>query len=145
MILSRCTVLGRVVVHSLQASECILQDLVQVDNTQGGCVRFSAWPQGSILPRQYESVQIAQGAELFTSTDFGQPGYGQLLQTVDTAIVPVSGTNPSAPPTIAAGGESETEMGAYARDLNPVRAAGLLIKFQEYMPAGLVPVLIYVT
>jgi hypothetical protein len=143
--LSRCTVLGPVAVHRLEASECILRDLAQVDDTQDGCVRFSAWAAGSVLPRQYESVQIAPGAELFTSTDFGQPGYCQLLQTVDMAILPGAGVNPSAPPTIAAGGENESEMGAYARDLNPVRASGLLIKFQEYMPAGLVPVLIYVT
>ena len=145
VILSRCTVLGPVVVHHLQASECILRDLVDVDDTQDGCVRFSAYAEGSTLPRQYESVPIAPGAELFTSTDFGQPGYCQLLPTVDAAIATSAGANPPAPPTIAAGGENETEMGAYARDLNPVRASGLLIKFQEYMPAGLVPVLIYVT
>ena len=36
-------------------------------------------------------------------------------------------------------------MGAFARDLNPIKVRGLLIKYQEYMPAGLVPVLIYVT
>ena len=75
--LSRCTVLGRVVVHRLQASECILRDQAQVDDTQHGCIRFSAWADGSALPRQYESVRIPPGAPLFTSTDFGRPGYHQ--------------------------------------------------------------------
>ena len=89
---SRCTVLGRVAVHRLQASECILGDLAQVDDTQHGCVRFCAWAVGNALaPRHFESVQIAQKASLLTSTDFGQPGYGQLLPTVDAAIIPAAG------------------------------------------------------
>jgi hypothetical protein len=143
--LSRCTVLGRVILHRLQASECILQDLTQVDDTQDGCVRFTAWADGSVLPRQFESVRIPQGAPLFTSTDFGQPGYGQLLPLVDAAILPA--TDPSAGPqnTISGGAEDGSEMGAFARDKNPVKERGLLIKYQEFMPAGLVPVIVYVT
>jgi len=145
VILSRCTVMGQMVVHALQASECILGDVATVDDTQNGCVRFTAWASGSILPRQYESVQIAPGASLFTSTDFGNPGYGQLLPTVDAAILPAASAASPAVPTIAAGAQNGSEMGAFARDLNPIKARGILIKYQEYMPAGLVPVLIYVT
>ena len=145
VILSRCTIMGRVAVHRLQASECILRDLARVDDTQHGCVRFTAWADDSLLPRQYESVRIAPGASLFTSTDFGHPGYGQLLPTVDAAILPASGAAPPAVPTIAAGGQNGSEMGAFARELNPIKERGLLIKYQEFMPAGLVPVLIYVT
>ena len=137
--------LGPVAVHRLQASECILRDLAEVDDTQHGCVRFSAWAEGSSLPRQYESVTIAPGASLFTSADFGQPGYGQLLPTVDAAILPAAGPTPPAAPTIAAGAQNGSEMGAFARDMNPNKVRGLLIKYQEYMPAGLVPVLVYVT
>jgi hypothetical protein len=145
VILSRCTVLGQVVVHRLQASECILDDLVQVDDTQHGCVRFTAWADGSRLPRPYESVRIPREASLFTSTDFGQPGYGQLLPTVDAAILPETGPAPPGSPTIAAGAQNGSEMGAFAREKNPIKERGLLIKYQEFMPAGLVPVLVYVT
>src|SRR5262249_12973712 len=35
--LSRCTVMGRLIAHRLRASECILQDLAEVDDTQDGC------------------------------------------------------------------------------------------------------------
>ncbi len=141
--LSRCTVLGQVIVHRLNASECILEDLAAVDDTQHGCVRFTAWAQGSILPSQYESVQIPAQAEIFTSTDFGQPGYCQLLATADLEIVP----DPNAPTqnTISAGSQDGSEMGAFAQEQNPTKERGLLIKFQEYMPAGLVPVIVYVT
>jgi hypothetical protein len=138
-------VLGRVVAHRLEASECILNDLTLVDDLQDGCVRFSAWATGSVVPRQYESVRTAQGAPLFTSTVFGQPGYGQLLPTADLQRLP--GGTPGGPPqnTISAGAADGSEMGAYARDKNPIRAQALLLKLQEYMPAGLAPVIVDVT
>jgi hypothetical protein len=143
--LSRCTVIGPMAVDRLEASECILQQLAQVDDTQNGCVRFSAWADASILPRKYESVRIADGAPLFTTTDFGQPGYGQLTALADNSILPP--TTPEDVPrnTISEGSQDGSEMGAYARDKNPIKARALLIKFEEYMPAGLVPVPIYVT
>jgi hypothetical protein len=141
--LSRCTVLGRVLVHRLRASECILDDVATIDDTQHGCVRFTAWSQGSVLPKKYESVAIAPRSALFTSTDFGQPGYCQLLPTADAAIVPdFSGATQN---TISAGSQDGSEMGAFARERSPLKARGLLIKYQEFMPVGLVPVLVYVT
>jgi hypothetical protein len=143
--LSRCTVLGRVVVHRLEASECILQELTEVDDIQHGCVRFSAWADGSVVPRQYESVCIPQGAPLFTSIDFGQPGYAQLLPMADAQILPPLVPSMGPPNTISAGAEDGSEMGAYARDKNPIKQHALLLKFQEYMPAGLVPAVIAVT
>jgi len=143
--LSRCTVLGQIFVHRLDASECILRDFAQVDDTQHGCVRFTAWADGSVLSRKYESVRIPPGAPLFTSTDFGQPGYAQLLPTADSAILPPANPAAALQNTISAGAEDGSEMGAFAREKNPIKERGLLIKFQEFMPAGLVPVVIYVT
>jgi hypothetical protein len=143
--LSRCTVMGRVVAHRLEASECILQELTQVDDLQDGCVRFSAWASGSQLPRQYESVSVAQSAPLFTSTNFGQPGYAQLLQTADQQRLSATSAGTTPQNTISAGATDGSEMGAYARDKNPIRAQALLLKLQEYMPASLVPVIIDVT
>jgi hypothetical protein len=143
--LSRCTVLGRIAAHRFSASECILHELAQVDDLQDGCVRFTAWAQNSVLPRQYESVLIPQAAPLFTSTSFGQPGYGQLLPTADLQRLPQSFPSTTPPNTISTGAADGSEMGAYARDKNPIRARALLLKLQEYMPAGLVPVIIDVT
>jgi hypothetical protein len=143
--LSRCTVLGPVVLHQADVSESILCDLAQVDNVQGGCVRFSAWASGSTLPCKYESVSIPAGASLFTSTDFGQPGYAQLLASADASILPTA-VAPGAPaPTILAGAADGSEMGSFARQKTPQKLRGLLLKFQEYMPAGLVPVPIAVS
>jgi hypothetical protein len=144
--LSRCTLLGRLVAHRLEASECILQDLAEVDDLQGGCVRFSAWAQGSKVPRQYESVVIPQAAPLFTDTNFGQPAYAQLLLDADFQIEQTPSKAKMAPRnTISSGAADGSEMGAYARDKNPIRAHALLLKLQEYMPANLVPVIVEVT
>jgi hypothetical protein len=106
-------------------------------------VRFTAWTQDSILPEKYESVAISSQAVLFTSTDFGNPGYCQLLPTADTEILRDTGS--TIQNTISAGSEDGSEMGAFARERNPIKERGLLIKFQEFMPIGLVPVIVYVT
>ncbi len=143
--LSRCTVMGRVAAHRLDASECILRELATADDRQDGCIRFTAWANGSVLPRQYESVTVPQGAALFTSTVYGEPGYAQLLPTADLQRLPPA--SPDGPPqnTILSGAEDGAEMGAYARDRNPIRARALLLKLREFMPAGLVPVVVNVT
>ena len=137
--LSRCTVLGRLVVHRLEASECILDDFSVVEDTQYGCVRFSAWPEGSVLPRQYESAQVPERSSIFTSRDYGQPGYAQLLPSADRAILSPAGA------TILTGATDGSEMGAFAREKNPIKERSLLIKYQEFMPLGLVPVVVHVT
>jgi hypothetical protein len=138
--LSRCTLLGPAYLHRLEASECILDDLFIVENTQDGCVRFTAWASGSVLPRKYESVTIPPGASLFTSREFGQPGYAQLLETVDHSIL-----SPAPGATISAGAENGSEMGAFASEKNPIKERSLLIKYGEFAPLGLNPVIIHVT
>jgi hypothetical protein len=138
--ISRSTVMGQAYVHRLEASECILDDMVAVENTQDGCLRFSAYAKGSVVPRQYECVQISPGAPLFTSRAFGQPGYAQLLDSVDNTIV--SGAVGA---TISAGAQNGSEMGAFASQANPIKERSLLLKYQEYMPLGLTPVIIHAT
>jgi len=138
--LLRSTILGPMRLHRLEASECILDDVVTVIDAQDGCVRFSAFASGSKLPRQYESVQVAARAPLFATREFGQPAYAQLLASVDNAI-----QAGAAGATIAMGAVDGSEMGAYARDKNPIKQQSILIKYQEYMPLGLNPVIIHAT
>jgi hypothetical protein len=138
--LARCTVLGSAILHQLEASECILNDVVTVENYQQGCVRFSAWATGSVLPRPYESVEIVPQAPLFTSRRFGQPGYGQLQLGADAAIIAAQ-----VGASITTGAEDGSEIGAFAREKNPIKERSLRIKYEEYMPLGLIPVLIYET
>ena len=140
--LNRCTLLGGANVHRLEASESILNDVVQVENPQRGCVRFSAWAKGSVLPRPYESVEIPAAYPLFTSRAFGHPGYAQLQLGADASILSHSGGGIA---TILAGAEDGSEMGVFASEKNSIKERSLRIKYEEYMPLGLVPVIIYVT
>lgn len=149
-VLNRVTVLGRLAVRHLQASDSILTGYASASDTQDGCVRFSAYTPGSRIPRQYKSVAIAAHASLFTSTDYGDPGYGQLIEAADQAIVAVpAGATGSAggivTATITTGAETGSEMGAFSSGLAPIKEQGLLIKYAEYMPLGLTPVIVHVT
>jgi hypothetical protein len=47
--------------------------------------------------------------------------------------------------SITAGAENGSELGAFCSLLNPVRERGLLLKYDQYLPVGLTPVLIHVT
>lgn len=138
--LDRVTVLGRTAVQRLTASDTILRDFAAVDDTQDGCVRFSAYAVGSAIPRRYLSAAITAGAPIFTSDAFGHPGYAQLLETADSAII-----GDAAGASISAGADNGSELGAFCADLNPVKEQGLLIKYAEYMPLGLTPVIVHVT
>lgn len=129
--LSAVTILGTARLHQVEASTVIFHDVVTVDDYQHGCVRFSAVPTGSVVPRPFECVTIAPGAQLFTSRAFGNPGYAQLLASADPGVV--------------RGAEDGSELGAFWRDKNPIKERSLLIKYQEFMPIGLAPVLVYVT
>lgn len=140
VILEGCTIMGRATIHQLYASDSILNDVFMVDNPQLGCVRFSAWTSGSTLPRPYESVEIAPEAPLFNSRQFGQPGYAQLRLDCDSYIL--SGREGA---TISAGGSDGSEMGAFSCENKPIKERGLRIKYEEYMPLGLSPVIIYLT
>ena len=98
---------------------------------QHGCVRFTAWSTGSVLPRQYESVAVDPLAPLFTSRMFGNPAYCQLLASAGSSILE--------------GAQDGSEMGVFASEKNAIKQRGLLAKYDEFMPLGLVPVLVYVT
>lgn len=140
--LNRCTLLGSAKVHYLEASECIFNDVIEVQNPQQGCVRFSAWTTGSILPSPYESVEIPPNYPLFTSQVFCHPGYAQLQQRADDAILSHTGGGIA---SILEGAEDGSEMGAFASEKNSIKARSLRIKYEEYMPLGLTPIMIYVT
>lgn len=139
--LVRSTVLGPVAVHHLDVSESILSDLAWVVDPQQGCVRFSAWATGSTLPRKYESVRISPDAELFTSRRFGQPGFAQLRATADEAIEAAGDDRGS----VREGAANGSEMGVFSSEAAAIKERRLRIKLDEFMPLGLVPVLVHVT
>src|SRR5262249_7889532 len=136
--LERVTVLGRVCCEGLHASECLLEAVV-VEDQQAGCVRFSRYETGSVLPRRYQCVptegQVRSCrppgrclAARFESLRFGRPDYAQPAAACPAAILSAS--------------ESGAEVGAFAGTLNPLRLANLSTKLQEFLPVGLSAVVI---
>ena len=129
--MTRVTIFGPVEVHRLWASEALITDNTDVTDTQNGCFRFSAAPEGSRLPRFYESHYITDSNHYFTSRRFGHQGYGQLSET--------------APEEIRRGAENGSEIGAFSALINPIKLDSLGSKVDEYMPFGLIPIFIQET
>jgi len=127
--IERSTVFGNVVVDRLEASETLIQGLVQVTDNQHGCFRFSATQDGPtvMLPRQFESHLFTPELpnHFFVSRRFGDAGYAQLSQT--------------APDTIARGAENGSEIGVWSSLLTPIKRDDLKAKVLEFMPFGLIP------
>lgn len=133
--LSRCTVLGPASLHRLSASECILDDVVTVEDNQHGCVRFCAYASGSNPHQPYRSVVVAPRGPLFRSRRFGDPDYARLYRLADPAIL-----NPAVGDTILGGAQNGSEMGAFCLEAVTLKKRGLAIKFEEYAPLGVYPV-----
>ena len=138
--LNRVTVLGRVVAHRLHATDSILWGFTLVEDLADGCFRYSAALDGSRLPSGFNSALLSGGAALFTSTAFGQPGYGQLLDTADQAIV---GGMPGR--SLLGGSSTGAQLGAFPAQGGPAKGRALRVKYNEYLPLGLVPAIVHVT
>lgn len=133
----RTTIGGALYAHRISASESILYGFAVAEDAQDGCVRFSAYVDGSTIHQPYESVVIADQAAIFVTLRFGQPEYAQLALLADREII--SGN------TISRGAKNGSEMGAFSREMYAIKERGLRIKLDEFMPIGVTPVLIYVT
>jgi hypothetical protein len=125
--IERTTVFGDVTVDHLEASETLIQGLVEVTDNQHGCFRFSAANDGSSLPQQFESTLFAPQVPdyVFRSLRFGDSAFAQLSD--------------SAPDTIARGAENRSEIGVFSALLTPIRQDDLSAKVFEFMPFGLIP------
>ncbi len=126
----RSTVLGPSRVHRLEAADSIFAGQVSVADHSDGCMRFSAYPRGSFVPKPYECAHV-HDATLFASRSFGHATYAQLVPTAD--------------PRIAAGAEDGSEMGAFSREKVPLKRRTLLAKYREHAPIELEPIFIEVT
>ena len=152
--LERTTVLGQTVVKEIPlASNVIFTALVQVQRQQRGNIRYSFVPHGSRTPQRYrcqpdlalenlayhQSDQTEQArADIlkllvprFTSTQYGNPGYGQL--------------HVNCPKAIRTGAEDDCEMGVFHQLKQTYREANLAPILAEYLPLGLQAEVFYVT
>jgi len=140
------TVLGKTRAAAIdQASGVIFTDTVSVERLQAGCVRYSYVPPGSEIPSRFRcQPEVPEGMEevareallhrlrpRFTSTQYGQPGYGQLAFDL--------------PDELLRGAEDEGEMGAFNHLEQSHRRLGLQLALEEHLRVGLDVQIVFVT
>jgi hypothetical protein len=120
--LDAVTLLGDLDCRTLEASDCLLVGTVAVERVQQGCVRFSYLGDAARAPRRYR-CQPERPAPQFTSTRFGDPGYGQLADRCAEAL--------------RQGSSRQSDLGAFGDLLQPQREANLRAALDEYLRFGL--------
>jgi hypothetical protein len=156
--IQKSTVFGGIEASTIEASNCIFCDRIDITRRQVGCIRFSFVPHESTTPRCYRcqpqaalydlseaegldspddltSNQIHQVVKrvrpIFTSVVSGQPAYAQL------------GHN--CPIELRTGADNGAEMGVFNMLKQPQREANLRAALDEYLRFGLEAGIIYVT
>jgi hypothetical protein len=159
--IARSTVLGRTLVHELEASESIFTGRVLVDRRQSGCVRFSYVTRTSQTPRRYRcqpdlAIRKAQDEALAANPALTQADLDALAASVagrvQPAFVATAYGRPEycqlrllAPVEIRTGAADGSEMGVYCHLKQPQRESNLRIRLDEYLPFGLEAGFVYVT
>jgi hypothetical protein len=136
---SGVTVFGRTRVESITGRGAIFVHALQARDVQKGCLKFSYFSgePADRLPQNHACVRgitaDPEGAArlLFTSEIFGEPGYAQLAYATDFRV--------------RERGPGDDQMGAYGFLLEAHKWRNLQIRFREFMPVGVRPLLIPVT
>jgi len=126
------TVFGRVRVEQMSGKGGIFVHTLEVLNHQVGCIKFSYFSgNGDRLPQNHGCVKGTEAILRFVSEIFGQSAYGQLHHTTDFRI--------------RERGPGDDAMGAFGFLLEAHKWRNLQIRFREFMPVGVRPLLIPVT
>lgn len=124
--IDRCTVLGEVAVKVILASESIFMKRVVAINAQKGCVRYCRIEKtGNTLPYQYRCMN---DPVTFCSDLHWRSDYLKLKRICNAQATRWA--------------ENGGEIGAYHQAYYTLKQKNLRLKFEEYLPVGLTPVLI---
>lgn len=125
--LERATVLGRIRCDSLTGSESVIVGSAYVDDRQSGCLRFSRFDAASAnhLPRRFRCLT---DAPRFASYIQWRPDYARLALTT--------------PPPVLTASEAGDAIGSFASARMGTRLANLAAKLREFLPVGLVPLVV---
>ncbi len=126
------TFLGRVRAEQAQGDGAVFVHTLEVHNNQRGCLKFCYFSdEADRLPPHHACVDAGEARLLFTDTWFGRPAYGQLALAADERI--------------RTRGPGDDAMGATGFLLEAHKWANLNIRFREFMPLGVRPLLVPVT
>jgi hypothetical protein len=132
--IARATVFGRIRVHAVRVAEnSIFDGEVSVSDRQHGCFRYCFLPLGSRTPQRYacQPDRTDDVKPSFVSTRFDEPGYARLTD--------------DAPRQIAHGADDRAEMGAFHNLYRQQREANLRTRLAEYVSAGTVFDILFVS
>jgi hypothetical protein len=126
------TCFGRMRVEKASGEGGIWVHRLEVHNNQTGCIKFSYFSGNKDrLPQNHGCVFGHQVSLSFVSEVFGEAGYAQLGLRSDTKILQQ--------------GPNRDEMGAFGYLLNSHKWKNINIRYREFMPVGIHPVLVPVT
>jgi hypothetical protein len=136
------TVLGRARVANVEGSGVIFKGVLQAFDQQTGCLKYCYFADDSAspappdevrnrLPQQFACVSGKEARLIFTGELFGDAAYCQLSLECD--------------PRILEQGVGADQMGAFNFLLEAHKWRNLKIRFREFMPVGIRPLLIPVT
>jgi hypothetical protein len=126
------TIFGRTRVESATGQGGIFIHSLEAHDNQKGCIKFSYFSgAGDRLPPHHACVFAASARLRFTSEYFGQPGYAQLKLSCDRRILE--------------NGPGYDQMGAFGYLSNTHKWKNIHIRYREFMPVGVRPVLIPIT
>jgi hypothetical protein len=132
LIVSGMTAFGRMRVEEATGQGGIWVHRLEVHNNQKGCIRFSyVSGDGDRLPQNHGLVYGPAADLRFGSETFGEPGYAQLSLASDRRVVEE--------------GPNRDEMGAFGYLFNTHKWKNINIRYREFMPVGIRPVLVPVT
>ncbi len=140
--LKNVTCLGRVRTASIDGSGGIFKGFVDVYDPQSGCLKYCYFTDDTVvpgpadgainrLPQHFACVNGKEARLVFTSECFGNAAYCQLSLECD--------------PDILERGVGNDQMGAFNFLREAHKWANLKIRFREFMPVGIKPILIPVT
>jgi hypothetical protein len=126
------TCFGRMRVTSASGQGGIWLHGLEAHDNLTGCIRSSYFASGGNRLPQHQGCVFGNQANLsFVSEVFGQSGYGQLSLRCDRKILEQ--------------GPGRDAMGAFGYLLNTHKWKNINIRYREFMPVGIRPVLIPVT
>lgn len=127
---SGVTIFGRTRVESIDGQGGLFVHAVEAHDNQKGCIKYSYFAdEANRIPPHFACVIGV--ALVFTSEYYGAPGYAQLALTSDRRILE--------------NGPARDQMGAFGYLRNTAKWKNLNIRYREFMPVGVRPVLIPVT
>lgn len=129
---SGITVFGRMRVEGIHGRGGIWVHTLEVLDNQKGCMKFSYFSgNGDRLPQNHGCVKGTEAHLRFVSEVFGNPAYGQLDHTTDFRI--------------RERGPNDDAMGAFGFLMEAHKWRNIRIRYREFMPVGVRPLLIPVT